>query len=77
MENARKIARAFLVFGLPMEGFTIDDMADIGFQFFVGVRPAPSISLRVSKGLISHPHGRIASCQTNKEFLSGIYRKLT
>ena len=39
MENARKIAKAFHVFGLPIEGFTIEDMADTGFQFFVGCPP--------------------------------------
>lgn len=38
-ENARKIAKAFHVFGLPIEGFTIEDMADTGFQFFVGCQP--------------------------------------
>lgn len=39
MENAKKIAKAFSIFGLPMEGFTIDDLADTGFQFFVGLPP--------------------------------------
>mgnify|MGYP002630606755 CR=1 FL=1 len=39
MENARRIAKAFLIFGLPIEGFTIEDMADTGFQFFVGCPP--------------------------------------
>ena len=51
MENARKIARAFLVFDLPMEGFTIDDMADIGFQFFVGCPPCAFDFLTSIKGL--------------------------
>ncbi|MGJ8697539.1 MAG: DUF6036 family nucleotidyltransferase [Verrucomicrobiaceae bacterium] len=39
LENARKIAKAFHVFGLPIEGFKIEDMADTGFQFFVGCPP--------------------------------------
>lgn len=51
MENARKIARAFLVFGLPMEGFTIEDMADTGFQFFVGCPPCAFDFLTSIKGL--------------------------
>lgn len=51
MENARKIARAFLKFGLPMEGFTIDDMADTGFQFFVGCPPCAFDFLTSIKGL--------------------------
>lgn len=51
MENARKIARAFLVFGLPMEGFTIDDLADTGFQFFVGCPPCAFDFLTSIKGL--------------------------
>jgi hypothetical protein len=51
MENARKIASSFLVFGLPMEGFTIDDMADTGFQFFVGFPPCAFDFLTSIKGL--------------------------
>ncbi len=51
MGNARKIARAFLIFGLPMEGFTIDDMADTGFQFFVGCPPCAFDFLTSIKGL--------------------------
>lgn len=39
MDNARQVARAFAVFGLPIEGFTVEDMADEGFQFFVGCPP--------------------------------------
>jgi hypothetical protein len=51
MENAHKIARAFLVFGLPMEGFAIEDMADTGFQFFVGCQPCAFDFLTSIKGL--------------------------
>ena len=51
MENARRIASAFLVFGLPMEGFTIEDMADTGFQFFVGCQPCAFDFLTSIKGL--------------------------
>lgn len=55
MENARKIAKAFLDFGLPMEGFTIDDMADTGFQFFVGCPPCALDFLTSIKGLEFQP----------------------
>lgn len=50
-ENARRIARAFLEFGLPMHDFTIDDLADEGFQFFVGVSPVAFAFLTTIKGL--------------------------
>jgi len=39
MDNARRVAKAFHDFGLPIHGFTIEDMADTGFQFFVGCQP--------------------------------------
>lgn len=39
MQNAKKIAKSFHTFGLPFEGFTIEDLADTGFQFFVGCPP--------------------------------------
>jgi len=34
-----KTLGAFLIFGLPFEGFSIEDMAETGFQFFVGCPP--------------------------------------
>jgi hypothetical protein len=50
-ENARRIARAFAEFGLPMHDFTIDDLADEGFQFFVGVSPVAFDFLTTIKAL--------------------------
>ena len=50
-ENALRIAKAFVEFGLPMHDFTIDDLADDGFQFFVGVSPVAFDFLTTIKGL--------------------------
>jgi len=52
MENAQRIARAFVEFGLPMHNFTIADLADEGFQFFVGVSPVAFDFLTTIKGLV-------------------------
>ena len=51
MENARRIAHAFVEFGLPMHNFTIDDLAHEGFQFFVGVSPVAFDFLTTIMGL--------------------------
>ena len=63
MDNARRIAKAFHIFGLPIEGFTIEDMADTGFQFFVGCPPCAFDFLTAILGLEFQPawENRVAS----------------
>ena len=63
IENARRIAKAFHTFGLPIEGFTIEDMADTGFQFFVGCPPCAFDFLTSILGLEFQPawENRVAS----------------
>lgn len=39
LENAKKVLQAFYDFGLPVEGFDVQDLAQEGFQFFVGCPP--------------------------------------
>ena len=39
IENAKRISRAFLKFGLPMIEVTQDDFANEGLQYVVGVSP--------------------------------------
>lgn len=50
-QNAKRIAKAFAEFGLPIHEFTIDDLAAEGFQFFVGVSPVAFDFLTTIKGL--------------------------
>ena len=50
-DNARRIAKAFAEFGLPMHNFTLDDLANEGFQFFVGVSPVAFDFLTTITGL--------------------------
>ena len=50
-ENADRVARAFLKFGLPMEGVTKDDFATAKFQFFIGVSPCAFDFLTSISGL--------------------------
>lgn len=38
-ENARKLMRAFRIFGIPMIGVTQEDFANPGTQFNLGVPP--------------------------------------
>ena len=38
-ENAKRLQRAFFKFGLPMVEVTVDDFAQEGIQFSVGVEP--------------------------------------
>ena len=38
-DNARRVAQAFLKFGLPLHDVTQDDFATEGTQFFIGVPP--------------------------------------
>lgn len=51
LDNARKVAKAFAQFGLPMHDFTLGDLADTGFQFYVGVEPIAFDLLTSIKGL--------------------------
>jgi hypothetical protein len=51
-ENAKRVARAFLKFGLPMEGVTVEDFASEKFQFFIGVSPCAFDFLTSISGLI-------------------------
>lgn len=51
-DNAIRIAQAFAEFGLPMHEFTLEDLAEEGFQFFVGVSPVAFDFLTTIKGLV-------------------------
>lgn len=51
-ENARRVARAFLKFGLPMHGVTQKDFATEGTQFFIGVPPCALDFLTSIAGLV-------------------------
>ena len=51
LDNARKVAKAFAQFGLPMHDFTLSDLADTGFQFYIGVEPIAFDFLTSIKGL--------------------------
>jgi hypothetical protein len=50
-ENAVRVAKAFAEFGIPIIDFTIEDLAEKGFQFFVGVSPVAFDFLTTIKGL--------------------------
>jgi hypothetical protein len=50
-ENARKLMRAFLIFGIPMHGVTQDDFATPGTQFNLGVAPCEIDFLTTIPGL--------------------------
>jgi hypothetical protein len=50
-ENADRIARAFLKFGLPMEGISKHDFATDKFQFYIGVPPCAFDFLTSISGL--------------------------
>ena len=55
-ENALRIADAFTKFGLPMHDFTLDDLADKGFQFFIAEAFERSISVwhNSQEALVEH-----------------------
>ena len=53
-ENARKLMRAFLVFGIPMHGVTQDVFATPGTQFNLGVAPCEIDFLTTIPGLEFH-----------------------
>ncbi len=50
-ENARKLMRAFLIFGIPMIGVTEADFAEPGTQFNLGVPPCAIDFLTTIPGL--------------------------
>lgn len=50
-ENARKLMRAFQIFGIPMVGVTQDDFATPGTQFNLGVAPCEIDFLTTIPGL--------------------------
>lgn len=50
-ENARKLMRAFRVFGIPMVGVTAEDFATPGTQFNLGVAPCEIDFLTTIPGL--------------------------
>lgn len=50
-ENARKLMRAFRIFGIPMIGVTLDDFATPGIQFNLGVPPCAIDFLTTIPGL--------------------------
>ncbi|MGL5018665.1 MAG: hypothetical protein ACRDBP_11045 [Luteolibacter sp.] len=50
-ENARKLMRAFRIFGIPMVGVTQDDFATPGTQFNLGVAPCEIDFLTTIPGL--------------------------
>jgi hypothetical protein len=50
-ENARKLMRAFRVFGIPMVGVTEEDFATPGTQFNLGVAPCEIDFLTTIPGL--------------------------
>ena len=52
VENARRVASAFLKFGLPMAGVTQEDFATEGTQFFIGVPPCAFDFLTTISGLV-------------------------
>ena len=54
-KNALAVAKAFSLFGLPMHDFTVSDLADTGFQFFVGCPPCAFDFLTTVKGLEFDP----------------------
>ena len=49
--NARKLMRAFLIFGIPMHGVTESDFATPGTQFNLGVAPCEIECLTTIPGL--------------------------
>ena len=49
--NARKLMRAFLIFGIPMHGVTQSDFATPGTQFNLGVAPCEIDFLTTIPGL--------------------------
>jgi hypothetical protein len=51
VENARRVASAFLKFGLPMAGVSQEDFATEGTQFFIGVPPCAFDFLTAISGL--------------------------
>jgi hypothetical protein len=50
-ENARKLMRAFLVFGIPMHGVALEDFSTPGTQFNLGVAPCEIDFLTTIPGL--------------------------
>jgi hypothetical protein len=50
-ENARKLMRAFRIFGIPMVGVTEEDFATPGTQFNLGVAPCEIDFLTTIPGL--------------------------
>ena len=50
-ENARKLMRAFRIFGIPMTGVTEEDFATPGTQFNLGVAPCEIDFLTTIPGL--------------------------
>lgn len=50
-ENAKRIQKAFLKFGLPLVEVTPDDFACEGLQFYVGVEPCAMDFLTTIPGL--------------------------
>jgi hypothetical protein len=51
-DNARRVAKAFLEFGLPMHGISQEDFATEGTQFFIGVPPCAFDFLTTIPGLV-------------------------
>ncbi len=54
-ENARKLMRAFRLFGIPMTGVTQEDFATPGTQFNLGVAPCEIDFLTTIPGLEFEP----------------------
>lgn len=54
-ENARKLMRAFLLFGIPMHGVTQEDFSTPGTQFNLGVPPCEIDFLTTIPGLEFSP----------------------
>lgn len=50
-ENARKLMRAFRIFGIPMVGVTEEDFATSGTQYYLGVPPCAIDLLTTIPGL--------------------------
>ena len=40
VQNAKRVEKAFLVFGIPLIGITLEDLATPGVQFVLGNAPA-------------------------------------
>jgi hypothetical protein len=51
-ENARRVAKSFLKFGLPLDEVTQEDFATEGTQFFIGIPPCAFDFLTTISGLV-------------------------